>query len=64
VPLFYRQQTGGWWVAGDEKLRLFIVDVPNQGTVVIDLDSFDGSGFGNLLTSASPIVKSLQFASK
>jgi hypothetical protein len=64
VPLFYRAQTGGWWVAGDEKLRLFIVEVPNQGTVVIDLDSFDGAGFGNLLGSGSPIVKSLQFASK
>jgi hypothetical protein len=64
VPLLFRPQTGGWWVAGDEKLRLFVVDVPNQGTVVIDLDSFDGNGFGNLLTSGSPIVKSLQFASQ
>jgi len=64
VPLFFRPQNGGWWVAGDEKLRLFIVDVPNQGTVVVDLDSFDGAGFGDLLTAGSPIVKSLQFASK
>ena len=64
VPLFFRPQTGGWWVAGDEKLRLFVVDVPNQGTVVVDLDSFDGSGFGNLLITGAPIVKSLQFAQK
>jgi len=65
VPLFYRPSaTLGWWVAGDEKLRLYLVDVPNQGTVVIDLDSFDGSGFGDLLTSGSAIVKSLQFAAK
>jgi hypothetical protein len=65
VALFYRSAaTLGWWVAGDEKLRLFLVDVPNQGTVVIDLDSFDGTGFGDLLTSGSAIVKSLQFAPK
>lgn len=65
VALFYRPAaTLGWWVAGDEKLRLFLLDVPNQGTVVIDLDSFDGSGFGDLLTSGSAIVKSLQFAAK
>ncbi len=65
VPLFYRPAAKlGWWVAGDEKLRLFLVDVPNQGTVVIDLDSYDGTGFGDLLTAGSGVVKSLQFALK
>lgn len=65
VPLFYRASvTLGWWVAGDEKLRLFLVDVPGQGTVVVDLNSFAGDGFGDLLTSASPVVKSLSFAAK
>ncbi len=65
VPLFYRPSVGlGWWLAGDEKLRLYLVDVPNQGTVIVDLDSFDGTGFGSLLTNGQPIVKSLTFAIK
>jgi hypothetical protein len=65
VPLFYRAAvTLGWWVAGDEKLRLDLVDVPGQGTVVVDLDSFAGDGFGDLLTSGSPVVKSLSFAAR
>ncbi len=65
VPLFLRPSAAlGWWVAGDEKLRLYLLDVPGQGTVVVDLDSFAGDGFGDLLTSASPVVKSLSFAAK
>ena len=65
VPLFYRpSQVLGWWVAGDEKLRLYLLDVPGQGTVVVDLDSFAGDGFGDLLTNAAPVVKSLSFAVK
>ncbi len=65
VPLFYRpSQSLGWWVAGAEKLRLYLLDVPGQGTVVVDLDSFTGDGFGDLLTTAAPVVKSLTFAVK
>jgi len=65
VPLLYRPGTSlGWWLAGSEKLRLFLVDVPGQGTVIVDLDSFDGAGFGDLLTVGTGIVKSLQFAAQ
>ncbi len=65
VPLLYRPGTSlGWWLAGSEKLRLFLVDVPGQGTVIVDLDSFDGAGFGDLLTAGAGIVKSLQFATR
>ena len=65
VPLFFRPSVNlGWWVAGDEMLRLYLLDVPGQGTVVVDLDSFAGDGFGDLLTSAAPVVKSLSFAVK
>jgi hypothetical protein len=63
VPLFY-SDTINWWLAGDEKLRITIADVPNAGTVVADLDSFSGTGFGNLLTSGAPIVQSLTFATQ
>jgi hypothetical protein len=63
VPLFYgKDQNLRWVVAGPEKLRLAFLDVPGQGTVVVDLDSFDGTGFESLIGSASPIVKSLSFA--
>lgn len=63
VPLFYGKDAGlRWVVAVPERLRLYFVDVPGQGTVVVDLDSFDGTGFEALIASASPIVKSLKFA--
>lgn len=63
VPLFYgKDQNLRWVIATPERMRLYFVDVPNQGTVVVDLDSFDGTGFEALLASASPIVKSLAFA--
>jgi hypothetical protein len=64
VPLFYWMNNSGWWLAGDEKARLYLVDVPGEGTVVVDLDSFTGDGFGDLLTSGQPVVQSFQFAAK
>jgi len=65
VSLFYGAQSGlRWVVAGPERLRLYFVDVPSQGTVVVDLDSFDGTGFANLLANATPIVKSIKFATQ
>lgn len=64
VPLFFGKETElRWIVAGDERLRLYFVDVPNRGLVVVDLDSFDGTGMDGLLSGASPIMKSLKFAS-
>lgn len=63
VPLFY-SSTIDWWLAGDEKLRLTFMDLPNQGTVTADLDSFDGTGFGDLLTNGTPIVQSFKFAAQ
>lgn len=62
VPLFvgangeYR-----WVIAGNERLRLALLDVPG-GTVVVDVDAFDGSVINDLLAAADPIVKSLSFA--
>jgi hypothetical protein len=63
VPLFYgKDQDLRWVVAGPERLRLAFLDVPGQGVVVVDLDSFDGTGFESLIANSSPIVKSLSFA--
>lgn len=51
-----------WVIAGNERLRLYILDLPIGGTVMVDVDAFDGTLIGSLLGSAAPIVKSLQFA--
>lgn len=51
-----------WVVAGSEKLRLSLLDVPGGGTVVVDIDAFDGSLMPDLLQWAVPIVNSFQFA--
>jgi len=50
-----------WVVAGDERLRLYILDLPGGGTVIVDVDAFDGTLMDPLLSAAAPIVKSLQF---
>ncbi len=62
VPLFNGGDAGYHWiVVGNERLRLYLLDLPGGGTVVVDVDAFDGSVFDGLLNQAIPIVKSLQF---
>jgi len=63
VPLFVGA-TGNlrWIVAGNERLRLALLDVPGGGTVVVDIDAFDGTLMDGLLAAAAPIVRSLSFA--
>ncbi len=62
VPLFvgakgeYR-----WIVVGNERLRLDLFDLPGGGTLVIDIDAFDGRLIDDLLAAASPIVASFRF---
>lgn len=50
-----------WVIAGSERLRLAVLDVPGSGTVVVDIDAFDGSLMDGLLRAAAPIVGSLRF---
>ncbi len=65
VPLFIDEtQQLHWVVAGSETLRLYLLDLPGGGTLIVNLDSFDGVGFPNLLNVGSPIVKSLVIATK
>lgn len=65
VPLLIDPATTLHWVIADkEALRLYLLDVPGQGTVIVDLDSFDGDGFQTLLANAAPVVRSLAFATK
>lgn len=63
VPLFVSAADPGfrWVVAGGERLRLNVLDVPGEGTVVVDIDDFDGTFFDQLLTDATPIVESMRF---
>ena len=63
VPLFVEPGTGLRWVlAGGERLRLYLLDLPGGGTLIVDLDDFGGSQFDALVGAAAPIVKSFKFA--
>jgi hypothetical protein len=64
VPLLVSSEPGfRWVVAGSERLRLYVLDVPAGGTVIVDVDAFDGSLFNELVIAASPIIASLEFGS-
>lgn len=51
-----------WVVAGTEKLRIDMLDLPDGETLIVDVDAFDGSVFDDLLAAAAPIVKTFTFA--
>ena len=63
VPLFVSPTDPDfrWVIAGTERLRLDILDVPGSGTIVVDIDAFDGSLMDALLPAASPIVEGMRF---
>ena len=63
VPLFVNATDPSfrWVVAGTERLRLDILDLPGNGTVVVDIDAFDGSLMDALLANATPIVSGMSF---
>lgn len=62
VPLLTDGAGLRWVVAGSERLRLYVLDLPDGGTVIVDLDAFDGARYEDLLRVGAPIVKSLEFA--
>ena len=61
VPLFNSPAIDHWVVVGNERLRLFLLDLPGGGTVVVDLDAFDGDQVEDLIARSAGIVKSLSF---
>ncbi|HJW22681.1 MAG TPA: hypothetical protein VJ506_09650 [Candidatus Limnocylindrales bacterium] len=64
VPLFVDEPARlRWVVAGSERLRLSLLDVPGGGTVVVDIDAFDGSLWDDFVNRATPIVQGFRFAS-
>jgi hypothetical protein len=63
VPLFVGSSGSlRWVIAGNERLRLDLLDMPSGGTLVVDQDAFDGSLFDALLSAASPVIRSLRVA--
>ncbi len=63
VPLFVGAGASYRWVmAGTERLRLDLLDIPTGGTLVVDIDAFDGTLMDGLLGAATPVVQSLKFA--
>jgi hypothetical protein len=63
VPLFVGADGSlRWVVAGNERLRVDLLDVPGGGTVVVDVDAFDGTLMDGLLAAAAPILQSFSFA--
>lgn len=49
-----------WIVAGSERLRLDLIDLPGGGLLVVDIDDFQGDSYANLLAAATPILASLK----
>lgn len=63
VPLFVSAASQGfrWVVAGSERLRLDVLDVLGGGTVVVDIDAFEGSLMDTFLPAAIPVVETMRF---
>lgn len=61
VPLFVGRASDSfrWVIAGSERLRLLLFDLPGGGTLIVDIDAYDGALMETLLTMATPIVASL-----
>jgi hypothetical protein len=50
-----------WVTYGDEKARLYILDVPGGGTVTVMVDTVFSDQFADLVAAAAPIVRSMEF---
>jgi hypothetical protein len=61
LPLFNSPAIDHWVVVGNERLRLFLLDLPGGGTVMVDLDTLDGDQAEDLIARSAGIVKSLSF---
>ena len=62
VPLIQNADIDRWVIAGGERLRLYLLDLPGGGTLAVDIDDFDGAQITQLIGEATPIIKSLQVA--
>ncbi len=60
-PLFVTEDGIYWAVAGSEQLQLTIADLPEGGTVAVDVDAFFGPDYPALRQAADPVVRSIEF---
>jgi hypothetical protein len=64
LPLFAGAGSGDltWFVGGDEKIRLYLLDMPGGGNLVIGVDAIKGD-FDSLLEICQPVIDSITFDS-
>jgi hypothetical protein len=62
VPLFEGAGSGDlvWRVGGDEQMRLYLLDMPGGGNLVISVDAI-ASDFETLLEVCQPVIDSINF---
>jgi len=62
VPLFGGAGSGEltWWIGGDERMRLYLLDMPGGGNLVISVDAIGGD-FATLLEVSQPVIDSIRF---
>ena len=62
LPLFAGAGSGDltWFVAGDERMRLYLLDMPGGGNIVISIDAIGGD-FETLLEVTEPVIDSITF---
>jgi len=62
LPLFAGAGSGDltWFIGGDERMRLYVLDMPGGGNIVISIDAIGGD-FQTLLDVTQPVVDSVTF---
>jgi len=62
VPLFAGAGSGDltWFVGGNERLRLYLLDMPGGGNLVISIDAIAGD-FDALVEISQPVIDSIRF---
>jgi len=62
VPLFAGAGSGEltWWIGGAEQMRLYLLDMPGGGNLVISVDAIAGD-FDTLLEVTQPVIDTIGF---
>ena len=62
VPLFAGAGSGDlvWRVGGTERMRLYLLDMPGGGNLVISIDAIAGD-FDSLMEISQPVIRSVRF---
>jgi hypothetical protein len=62
LPLFAGAGSGNltWFIGGDERMRLYLLDMPGGGNIVISIDTIGGD-FEALLEVSQPVLDSIIF---